>query len=52
MIAGLLPSFRQNVDLIASLHVTDAGRDWMAKLGQMSLKDYLAFRDGPVAGLD
>lgn len=52
MIAGLLPSFRQNVDLIAALHVTEAGRDWMAKLGQMPLKEYLAVRDGPFAGLD
>lgn len=52
MAAGLQASFDFNVQSIAALHVSKAGREWMAKLGQMGLKDYLAHRDGPFEGLD
>jgi len=52
MVAGLLPSFQYNVEAIAALHVTREGRDWMKQLATMSLKEYLAFRDGPFEGLD
>lgn len=52
LIAGLQASFDYNVQAIAALHVSNAGREWMAKLGQMSLKEYLAHRDGPFEGLD
>lgn len=52
MTAGLLASFQYNVEAIASLHVTKSGREWMQKLGKMSLKEYLEFRDAPFKGLD
>lgn len=52
MVAGLLPSFQYNIEAIAALHVTKQGREWMANLAKMSLKEYLAFRDGPFKGLD
>ncbi|MGO8506829.1 hypothetical protein AB9F35_36835, partial [Rhizobium leguminosarum] len=45
MVAGLMPSFQYNIEAIAALHVTKEGRDWMANLAKMSLKEYLAFRD-------
>src|SRR5690606_27465480 len=32
MVAGLLPSFQYNIEAIAALHVTNHGREWMAKL--------------------
>jgi enoyl-CoA hydratase len=52
MVAGLLASFQYNIEAIASLHVTKSGREWMQKLGKMSLKEYLAYRDAPFKGLD
>lgn len=52
MIAGIRESFNYNVTAIAGLHVTKAGNDWMKKLGQMTLKEYLEYRDGPFRGLD
>jgi enoyl-CoA hydratase/carnithine racemase len=52
MVAGLMPSFQYNIEAIAALHVTKQGRDWMANLAKMSLKEYLAFRDDPFKGLD
>ena len=52
MVAGLLTSFQYNIEAIAALHSTKGGRDWMKNLANMSLKDYLAFRDGPFVGLD
>lgn len=52
MVAGLLPSFQYNIEAIAALHVTKRGREWMANLGKMSLKEYLDFRDSPFKGLD
>ena len=52
MVAGLLPSFQYNIEAIAALHVTKQGREWMANLAKMSLKEYLAFRDNPFKGLD
>jgi enoyl-CoA hydratase/carnithine racemase len=52
MVAGLLPSFQYNIEAIAALHVTRQGREWMANLAKMSLKEYLAFRDYPFKGLD
>lgn len=50
--AGLMASFQYNVGAISSLHVSTAGREWMANLAQMTLKEYLAHRDGPFDGLD
>ena len=52
MIAGLLASFQYNIEAIAALHVTKAGRQWMANFGKMPLKDYLAMREAPFKGLD
>ncbi len=52
MIAGIRESFNYNVTAIAGLHVTKAGNEWMKKLGQMTLKEYLEYRDGPFRGLD
>jgi enoyl-CoA hydratase/carnithine racemase len=52
MLAGLLPSFQYNIEAIAALHVTKQGKEWMKNLATMSLKEYLAFRDGPFKGLD
>jgi enoyl-CoA hydratase/carnithine racemase len=52
MIAGLQASFDYNVNAIAALHVSKAGREWMGKLGKVSLKEYLATRDRPFDGLD
>ncbi|WP_105425457.1 enoyl-CoA hydratase/isomerase family protein [Neorhizobium tomejilense] len=52
MVAGLMPSFQYNIEAIAALHVTRQGREWMANLAKMSLKEYLAFRDDPFKGLD
>lgn len=50
--AGLMASFQFNVGAISALHVSTAGREWMANLAKMSLKEYLAHRDGPFEGLD
>lgn len=50
--AGLMPSFEFNVHSIAALHVSTKGREWMANLGKMSLKEYLEVRDAPFKGLD
>jgi enoyl-CoA hydratase len=52
MVAGLLTSFQYNIEAIAALHVTKNGKAWMKNLATMSLKEYLAFRDGPFKGLD
>lgn len=52
MVAGLKASFDYNITAIAGLHVTKQGNDWMKKLGQMTLKEYLEYRDGPFKGLD
>jgi len=52
MIAGLKSSFDYNVEAMAALHTSTKGREWMAKLANMSLKEYLAFRDAPFKGLD
>jgi enoyl-CoA hydratase len=52
MVAGLLTSFQYNIEAIAALHSTKAGRDWMRNLAKMSLKEYLTFRDAPFKGLD
>ena len=51
-LAGMLDSWQYNVEAIAALHSTKAGRDWMAKLQTMTLKEYLDFRDSPFRGLD
>ncbi|MGO8190095.1 enoyl-CoA hydratase/isomerase family protein, partial [Rhizobium leguminosarum] len=45
MVAGLMPSFQYNIEAIASLHVTKAGRDWMANLAKMSRKARYSFSD-------
>lgn len=50
--AGLLASMDYNVGAISALHVSTAGRAWMAKLAAMNLREYLAYRDGPFEGLD
>ena len=52
MVAGLLSSWQYNVEAIAALHTTKAGKEWMMKFGDMSLKEYLAMRDAPYKGLD
>ncbi len=52
LVAGIQSSNDFNVQAIAALHVSTEGRQWMAKLADMSLKEYLAYRDGPFAGLD
>lgn len=50
--AGLMASFQYNIGAISALHVSTAGREWMANLATMDLKEYLAYRDGPFEGLD
>ncbi|SLN68344.1 enoyl-CoA hydratase/isomerase family protein [Roseisalinus antarcticus] len=50
--AGMLASFQYNVGAISALHVSTKGREWMANLATMSLKEYPAFRDGPFEGFD
>ena len=52
MIAGLRNSWDYNVEAMAALHTSTKGREWMAKLAKMSLKEYLEFRDAPFRGLD
>lgn len=52
LLAGLGTSFQYNIEAIAALHVTKQGREWMANLAKMSLKEYLEYRDGPFKGLD
>jgi len=52
MVAGLLTANQYNIEAIAALHSTKGGRDWMRNLANMSLKEYLHFRDSPFAGLD
>ena len=52
VVAGLLPSFQYNIEAIAALHVTKQGREWMANLAKMGLREYLDFRDSPFKGLD
>ena len=52
IVAGLMPSFQYNIEAIAALHVTRQGREWMANLAKMGLKEYLDFRDSPFKGLD
>lgn len=52
MVAGLQASFDYNITAIAGLHVTKQGNEWMKKLGQMTLKEYLEYRDGPFRGLE
>jgi enoyl-CoA hydratase len=52
MLAGLLASFQYNIEAIAALHVTKAGREWMANFAKMPLKEYLAIREAPFKGLD
>jgi enoyl-CoA hydratase/carnithine racemase len=52
MLAGLLSSFGYNIETMAALHTTKKGREWMAKLKGMPLKDYLAMRDAPFKELD
>ncbi len=52
MLAGLENSFVYNIEAMAALHTTRAGREWMAKLAKMSLKEYLAVRDAPFKDLD
>ncbi|MCA9987440.1 MAG: enoyl-CoA hydratase/isomerase family protein [Anaerolineales bacterium] len=51
-VAGLLSSWQYNVEAIAALHTTKKGREWMANLAKMSLREYLDFRDSPFKGLD
>ena len=51
-LAGLLESWQFNVEMIATLHTTEAGRKWMRMLGEMPLKEYLMIREAPFAGLD
>jgi hypothetical protein len=52
MLAGLLSSFGYNIETMAALHTTKKGREWMANLKGMPLKDYLAMRDAPFKELD
>ena len=52
LVAGLQTSNDFNVQAIAALHVSTEGRKWMARLAEMSLKEYLELRDGPFRGLD
>jgi len=52
MLAGLGNSFTYNIESMAALHTTKAGREWMAKLAKMSLKEYLTVRDAPFKDLE
>jgi enoyl-CoA hydratase len=52
LVAGLQTSNDFNIQAIAALHVSTEGRKWMARLAEMSLKEYLELRDGPFRGLD
>ena len=51
-LAGLLDSWEYNVEMMATLHTTEAGRKWMRMLGEMPLKEYLKIREAPFTGLD
>ena len=52
VLAGLTGSFNYNVEAMAALHTSKGGREWMAKLHDMDLKQYLTVRDAPFRGLD
>lgn len=52
VLAGLTGSFQYNVEAMAALHTSKGGRDWMRKLQDLDLKQYLAVRDAPFRGLD
>jgi hypothetical protein len=51
-LAGLLDSWQYNVEVMAALHTTKAGRKWMTMFGDMTLKEYLQMRDSPFKDLD
>ena len=52
VLAGLTGSFQYNVEAMAALHTTKGGREWMRKLKDLDLKQYLTVRDAPFKGLD
>lgn len=52
VLAGLTGSFQYNVEAMAALHTTKGGREWMRKLQDLDLKQYLTVRDAPFKGLD
>lgn len=51
-VAGLMESWQYNVEVIAALHTSKAGRKWMMAFGDMPLKEFLQMRDSPFKGLD
>lgn len=51
-LAGLLDSWQYNVEVIAALHTSKAGRKWMMMFGDMPLKEFLHMRDSPFKDLD
>jgi len=50
--AGLQSSWDYNLETTATLHATEAGRQWMRRLKEMPLKEFLALREAPFRDLD
>ena len=52
VLAGMLGSWQYNIEAIAALHTTKAGKRWMEMFGEMTLKEYLQMREAPFKDLE
>ena len=50
--AGLTSSWQYNVETISTLHASAHGREWMRKLKEKPLKEFLKEREAPFRDLD
>ena len=50
--AGLTSSWLYNVEVISTLHASEHGREWMRKLKEKPLKEFLKERELPFRDLD
>ena len=50
--AGLTSSWQYNVETISTLHASEHGREWMRKLKEKPLKEFLKEREAPFRELD
>jgi len=50
--AGLTSSWQYNVEAISTLHASAHGREWMRKLKEKPLKEFLKEREAPFRDLD
>jgi enoyl-CoA hydratase len=50
--AGLTSSWRYNVETISTLHASPHGREWMRKLKEKPLREFLDEREAPFRDLD